>query len=237
MPPFDPQPAQPTVLATPTSPGQDQRIAVVGTGISGLSCAWLLSQRHEVTVFESESRLGGHSNTVDAPVREGTVPVDTGFIVYNEPAYPNLSALFRHLGVPTAASDMSFAVSLDAGRLEYAGTDLRGLFAQKRNLASPRFWSMLRELLRFYREAPRDAQAAGDQALDDYLDARGYGRAFRDDHLYPMAAAIWSAPAARVGRYPVAAFVRFCENHGLCRSATGRSGAPWQAAAASTCSA
>ncbi|MDN6887104.1 NAD(P)/FAD-dependent oxidoreductase [Variovorax sp. CAN2819] len=221
MPPFNAQPAepdQPTLLATPVSPGQRQRIAVVGTGISGLSCAWLLSGRHEVTVFESESRLGGHSNTVDAPVRAGSVPVDTGFIVYNEPAYPNLTALFRHLEVPTAASDMSFAVSLDAGRLEYAGTDLSGLFAQKRNLASPRFWSMLRELLRFYREAPRDARgagAAGDQALDDYLDARGYGRAFRDDHLYPMAAAIWSTPAARVGRYPVAAFVRFCENHGL----------------------
>ncbi|MDP9877550.1 putative NAD/FAD-binding protein [Variovorax boronicumulans] len=200
-------------MPAPVSPGQ--RIAVVGTGIAGLSCAWLLSQRHEVTVFESEPRPGGHSHTVDAPGREGTVPVDTGFIVYNEPAYPNLTALFRHLRVPTAASDMSFAVSLDAGTLEYAGTDLRGLFAQKRNLARPRFWAMLRDLLRFYREAPRDAQAAGDQALDDYLDAHRYGRAFRDDHLYPMAAAIWSTPAAQVGRYPVAAFVRFCENHGL----------------------
>lgn len=205
----------PAALPTPDSVSPGQRIAVVGTGIAGLSCAWLLSKRHEVTVFESEARLGGHSHTVDAPDGKGTVAVDTGFIVYNEPAYPNLTALFRHLEVPTAASDMSFAVSLDAGALEYAGTDLRGLFAQKRNLLRPRFWAMLRELLRFYREAPRDAQAAGDQTLDDYLDAHGYGRAFRDDHLYPMAAAIWSAPAAQVGRYPVAAFVRFCENHGL----------------------
>ncbi|WP_235510100.1 NAD(P)/FAD-dependent oxidoreductase [Variovorax sp. Root473] len=202
-------------LPMPAPVPAGQRIAVVGTGIAGLSCAWLLCGRHEVTVFESEPRPGGHSHTVDAPGRDGTVPVDTGFIVYNEPAYPNLTALFRHLGVPTAASDMSFAVSLDAGRLEYAGTDLRGLFAQKRNLARPRFWAMLRDLLRFYREAPRDAQVAGDQALDDYLDAHGYGRAFRDDHLYPMAAAIWSTPAAQVGRHPVAAFVRFCENHGL----------------------
>jgi len=134
-----------------------RRIAVVGGGIAGLSCAWLLSGRHEVTVFECEGRLGGHSHTVDAPCGRGAVPVDTGFIVYNEPAYPNLAALFRHLGVPTAASDMSFSVSLDGGALEYAGTDLRGLFAQKANLLRPRFWAMLRELLRFYREAPRDA--------------------------------------------------------------------------------
>lgn len=197
---------------------QRQRVAVVGTGIAGLSCAWLLAQEHEVTVFEADARVGGHSHTVDAPVAAGeapTVPVDTGFIVYNEPAYPNLSALFRHLEVPTAATDMSFAVSLDGGALEYAGTDLRGLFAQPRNLVRPRFWAMLSELLRFYREAPRDAAAAGDQTLDAYLDAQGYGRAFRDDHLYPMAAAIWSAAAARVGDHPVASFVRFCENHGL----------------------
>ena len=211
--PFDDAPT-----AAPATPGhrpERQRIAVVGTGIAGMSCAWLLSQRHEVTVFESEPRPGGHSHTVGAPCGGATVPVDTGFIVYNEPAYPNLTALFRHLGVPTRASDMSFGVSLDGGALEYAGTDLRGLFAQPRNLLRPRFWAMLRELLRFYREAPRDAAQAGAQPLDDYLDTHGYGRAFRDDHLYPMAAAIWSTPAAQVGRYPVAAFVRFCENHGL----------------------
>ena len=211
--PFDDAPT-----AAPATPGhrpERQRIAVVGTGIAGMSCAWLLSQRHEVTVFESEPRPGGHSHTVGAPCGGATVPVDTGFIVYNEPAYPNLTALFRHLGVPTQASDMSFGVSLDGGALEYAGTDLRGLFAQPRNLLRPRFWAMLRELLRFYREAPRDAAQAGAQPLDDYLDTHGCGRAFRDDHLYPMAAAIWSTPAAQVGRYPVAAFVRFCENHGL----------------------
>ncbi len=195
--------------------GRPLRIAVVGGGISGLSCAWLLAARHDVTVFEAEGRMGGHSHTVDALCGLRQVPVDTGFIVYNEPAYPNLTALFRHLDVPTRASDMSFAVSLDGGGLEYAGTDLNALFAQRRNLLSPRFWRMLVELLRFYREAPRDAASCGDLALDDYLDARGYGRAFRDDHLYPMGAAIWSSSSAEMGRYPVAAFVRFCQNHGL----------------------
>lgn len=195
---------------TPRSP---LRIAVIGSGISGLSAAWLLSRRHEVTLFEAAGRLGGHSNTVEA---EG-VAVDTGFIVYNEKTYPNLTALFAHLGVPTGETDMSFAVSLDGGRLEYSGTGLRGLFAQPGNLVSPRFHAMLRDLLRFYRAAPRDLPAMGLESLDHYLDANGYGPAFRHDHLYPMAAAIWSTPAAEIGRYPAAAFVRFCENHGLLR--------------------
>ena len=145
----------------------------------------------------------------------GAVSVDTGFIVYNESAYPNLTALFAHLGVATQPSEMSFAVSLDGGALEYSGSGVGGLFAQRANLASPRFWSMLRDLVRFYRQAPADAANFGLQPLDNYLDARGYGRAFRDDHLYPMAAAIWSTPAARIGDYPTEAFVRFCENHHL----------------------
>jgi predicted NAD/FAD-binding protein len=208
------EPAARNILPPQASPGR-LRIAVVGSGISGLSCAWLLAQKHHVEVFEADARIGGHSHTVEAPEGNEAVPVDTGFIVFNEPAYPNLTALFRHLGVTTRASDMSFAVSLDRGALEYAGTDLNGLFAQRGNLLRPRFWSMLAELRRFYREAPRDAASCGDLSLDAYLDARGYGRAFRDDHLYPMGAAIWSSKAAQVGEYPVAAFVRFCQNHGL----------------------
>lgn len=186
-------------------------IAVIGSGISGLSAAWLLSSHHQVTVFEADHRVGGHSNTVDA----GKTPVDTGFIVYNEVTYPNLTALFSFLDVPTKPSDMSFAVSLDGGRLEYSGTGLSGLFAQPANLVSPRFWSMLRDLLRFYRTAPSDAAGMGTLDLGEYLDRKGYGQAFREDHLYPMAAAIWSAPAADIARYPAAAFVGFCENHGL----------------------
>jgi predicted NAD/FAD-binding protein len=205
-------------VRTGNQPGA-MRIAVVGSGISGLSAAWLLGKRHEVTLFEASPRPGGHSHTIEVPAASGTVPVDTGFIVYNEATYPNLTALFAHLGVPTRPSDMSFAVSLDGGRLEYAGTDLQGLFAQWRNLVRPRFWSMLRDLMRFYREAPGDAGRLGDLTLGGYLDRQGYGAAFRHDHLYPMAAAIWSIPARKAMDYPAAAFIRFCDNHGLLRIA------------------
>jgi predicted NAD/FAD-binding protein len=192
-------------------PAEPLNIAVVGSGIAGLSAAWMLSERHRITLFEAEKRIGGHSNTVDA----GSIAVDTGFIVFNEPTYPNLTALFRHLEVATKPSNMTFAVSLDDGRLEYGGSGLGGLFAQPRNLASPRFWSMLGDLLRFYRRAPADAAHLGDMSLGRYLDVNRYGAAFRDDHLYPMAAAIWSTPSADIGRYPAAAFIRFCNNHGL----------------------
>lgn len=198
-------------LGLAAQPGRSLDIAVVGSGISGLSAAWLLSRRHRVVLYEADGRLGGHSHTVDA----AGVAIDTGFIVFNETTYPNLTALFHHVGVATKRSDMSFAVSLDDGRLEYSGTGLPGLFAQGRNAVSPRFWRMLRDLLRFYREAPRDVAALGMMTLDDYLDAAGYGEGFRNDHLYPMAAAIWSTPAARIGAYPAASFIRFCETHGL----------------------
>ena len=193
------------------------KVAVVGTGISGLSAAWLLSQRHDVTVYEQSERIGGHSNTVVASVGEHKIPVDTGFIVFNRPAYPNLSALFEYLGVPTQISDMSLAVSLGGGDLEYSGTGLRGLLAQPGNLFRPRFWSMLRDLAKFYRQATRDADLLKDEtiSLGDYLAAGRYGAAFRDDHLLPMASAIWSAPPSEILSFPVATFIRFQRNHGL----------------------
>ena len=192
-------------------------IAVIGTGISGMAAAWLLSARHRVTVYEKSLRLGGHTNTVEVPSASGAVPVDTGFIVYNERNYPNLAALFRHLEVPTQISDMSFAVSLDQGRLEYAGTGLGTLFAQRSNLFRPRFWVMLRDLLRFYRAAPYLLDDPGHEALTlgAYLESHHYSRAFIEDHLLPMAAAIWSAPMATMRSHPAASFVRFCQNHGL----------------------
>jgi predicted NAD/FAD-binding protein len=200
-----------------------QTIAVVGAGIAGMSAAWLLSQAHEVTVYESEDRLGGHSHTVDAPTGAGQDPdaVDMGFIVYNEPAYPNLTALFRHLGVATKASDMSFGVSLNGGGLEYGGTDLKGWIAQPSNLLRPRFWSMLRDLVRFYRLASSPACALDNSAisLGDFLGAHRFSAAFQDDHLLPQAAAIWSAPVDAIRDYPAAAFIRFCQNHGLLKIA------------------
>ena len=199
-------------------------IAVIGSGISGLSAAWLLDQRHRVTLFEADQRIGGHSHTVDVA---GT-PVDTGFIVYNQQTYPNLTALLGHLKVGSNETEMSFAVSLAGGACEYSGSGVAGLFAQKRNLLRPRFWTMLRDLRRFYREAPGDLAALGEASLEQYLDRAGYGAAFRKDHLYPMAAAIWSSPSLGIRDYPAAAFIAFCQNHALLQ--TGQR-PPWHTVA------
>lgn len=196
-------------------PKSGLNIAVVGSGISGLSAAWLLSQSHAVTVYEANDYIGGHTNTIDIIDDHKTIAVDTGFIVYNEPAYPNLTRLFDYLGVETVATEMSFAVSVAQGALEYAGNGLDRLFAQRKNIVSPRFWRMLLDVRRFYARAPLDAATIGEITLGDYLTRHNYSRAFSEDHLYPMAAAIWSMPASRVGDYPFVPFVNFCVNHGL----------------------
>lgn len=191
-------------------------IAVIGTGISGMAAAWLLARRHQVTVYEKDDRMGGHTNTVTVDTPDAHIDVDTGFIVFNEKNYPNLVALFEHLGIATQPSDMSFSASLDGGRFEYAGTGLGGLFAQPANLLRPRMWSMLRDVMRFYREAPADAgKLRHEITLGEYLKTRHYGKVFINDHLLPMGAAIWSTPVRDMLDYPLEAFVRFCNNHGL----------------------
>jgi len=193
------------------------RIAVVGTGISGMAAAWLLAKRHHVTVYEKDDRLGGHTNTVEVAAGGRIIPVDTGFIVFNERNYPNLVALFDTLGVKTRPSEMSFGASLDDGRFEYSGSGVGGLLAQPLNLLRPRMWSMLRDLQRFFREAPLmlHSPESVDVALGEYLERGGYGKAFAYDYLLPMGAAIWSTPTRDMLNYPLAAFVRFFENHGL----------------------
>jgi predicted NAD/FAD-binding protein len=197
--------------------GSRPKIAVVGGGISGLSAAWLLSQTHDVHLFEAEDRLGGHTMTlkVEDP-NAGTLAIDAGFIVYNEATYPNLTALFDHLRVETRASDMSFAVSMDNGRFEYGSTDLRALFAQKRNLVNPQFWSLLADLRRFYADAPRALIGLDETTtLDEFLRRGGYGAPFRTSHILPQAAAIWSSTVEDIAAFPAASFLRFFLNHGL----------------------
>lgn len=194
-----------------------KRIAVVGSGIAGLSAAWLLSRTHTVTLFEANDYLGGHTHTVDVTLDGITAPVDTGFLVFNERTYPNLIALFDHLDVESTASDMSFSVRLAAARLEWAGSNLSTVFAQRRNLLRPAFWGMLADILRFNKEATALAQQPVDsvQSLGEFLDTGGYGRAFRDWYLLPMAGAIWSCPTAAMLQYPARTFFTFCANHGL----------------------
>lgn len=202
------------------------RIAVVGSGIAGLSAAWLLSRRHEVTLYEADARLGGHTDTHRVEVDGRLLSVDTGFIVHNPVHYPLLTKLFDELGVATQDTTMSFSVH-DAGTgLEYNAGSLDGLFCQRRNLASPRFWGMLRDLARFYREAPALLALPGEgPAIGEYLDANGYGAAFRDQHLVPMAAALWSSPASTIAAFPAKYLVQFMANHQMLQM-TGR--APWR---------
>ncbi|MEY3665433.1 MAG: hypothetical protein RLZZ153_1615 [Pseudomonadota bacterium] len=195
-------------------------IAIVGSGISGCAAAWQLSRWANVTVFESADRLGGHTHTQTIQVDDTEVSVDTGFIVFNHRTYPGLRAWFDLLGVETAKSDMSFSASLNDGALEWCGTDLNSVFAQRKNLLSPRFWGMLADIVRFNRQAPRDAAryrtlSGNGPSLGDYLDQERYGKLFLDAYLLPMAGAIWSCPTEQMRAFPLTTFVQFCENHGL----------------------
>ena len=198
------------------------RIAIVGSGISGLSAAWLLSRQHDVVLFEANDYLGGHTDTHRVEVDGRTLEVDTGFIVHNPGNYPLLTRLFDELGVATQPTTMGFSVQDARSGLEYNATSLDGLFCQRRNLASPRFWGMLRDLARFYRAAPAllDDDRPG-PSLGEYLDANRYGTAFRDQHLVPMASALWSSPEQSVLAFPAKYLVQFMANHHMLQL-TGR---------------
>jgi predicted NAD/FAD-binding protein len=193
------------------------RIAIVGAGISGLGCAWLLDQRHAITLYEAAPRLGGHSNTVDVRHHGRSMPVDTGFIVYNEQNYPDLTRLFRTLGVPTHGSDMSFGVSIDRGRLEYCGNSPTALFAQTGNVLRLDFHRMLLDVLRFNREGARALANGLDEttSLVAFLDRHDFCEPFRRCYLLPMGAAIWSGTIADMLDFPAKSFLRFFANHGL----------------------
>ena len=193
------------------------RVGVVGSGIAGTGAAWLLSQRHHVTLFEAEGRTGGHTHTVDLTLDGLTWPVDTGFLVFNRKTYPHLCGLFAHLGIDIAETTMGFAFSRDDPDLEWAGSNLASVFAQPGNLLRPSFLGMLRDILRFNRETTAMAESGAfpECTLGEFLDQQRYGTGLRDVYLLPMAASIWSCPKAAMLAFPLRSFVQFCHNHHL----------------------
>jgi predicted NAD/FAD-binding protein len=190
------------------------RIAVIGSGIAGLASAYLLSRKHDVTLFEANAHLGGHTHTHTVQQNGRSYRIDTGFIVYNPVHYPLLTKLFDELHVASKPTTMSFSVHNAASGLEYNASHLDALFCQRRNLLSPRFIGMVRDLMRFYREAPALlTESQSNPTLGEYLDERAYGDAFKHDHLVPMASALWSSPAHRILSFPARYLVQFMANH------------------------
>ncbi len=191
------------------------KIAVVGGGISGMAAAYLLRQEHELALFEAAPYIGGHTHTVSVRTERGTHEIDTGFMVFNDWTYPNFVKLLDRLGVASQPTRMSFSVSCESSGLEYNGTTLNTLFAQRRNLLRPRFLRMLGDILRFNREARKNLDCPIESTVDDFLGGGGYSRQFVENYLVPMSASIWSAPPQRILRYPLRFFVRFLHNHGM----------------------
>jgi predicted NAD/FAD-binding protein len=192
------------------------RIAIVGTGISGLTAAHYLRRRHEVVMFEGSDYVGGHTHTVDVEFRGEQATIDTGFIVFNDWTYPNFIRLLTELGVRWQDTDMSFSVRCDRSGWEYNGGSLSGLFVQKRNFFRPAFWWMIRDILRFNRDSPRIlAETDNSETVGDYLKRMGYGASFADRYLIPMGASIWSCPPGVFSKFPIRFIVEFYKNHGL----------------------
>ena len=192
------------------------KIAIVGTGIAGNVAAYRLSQHHDITVFESGSYVGGHTNTIDVFDQGRRIPVDTGFIVFNDRTYPNFIRLLDEIGQESQPSEMSFSVQAESGDLEYKGSSLDALFAQRRNILRPPFYRMVRDILRFNKEASRWLEERDDSAtLGEYLLKHGYSREFADHYLLPMAAAIWSSEPVSILDMPIEFLTRFFKNHGL----------------------
>lgn len=192
-----------------------KKIAIIGSGISGLGAAYLLHPYHDITVYEKNDYIGGHSRTVDVATPEGSVSVDTGFIVFNKLNYPLLDGLFKHLNVPIVKSNMSFGTSIEHGWLEYGTQSLLDMFAQKRNLVRPAFWRMIADIMRFNRSARDYLSADPAMTLGACLDKLKMGAWFRDYYLLAMGGAIWSTPLAGMLEFPAATFIRFFDNHGL----------------------
>ena len=208
----------PSVQAAPAEFGPRRRIAVIGAGVAGLTAAHVLQRAHDVTLFERNGYFGGHTHTVTIESGpDAGLAVDTGFIVYNDRNYPTFRRLLAQLGVASQPSDMSFSFHCEGSGFQYAGNGVRGLFAQRRNLVRPAFARMLLDIARFNRRARADLAtgALAGVTLGDYVDGLSLSRGFADWYLYPMAAAIWSTPAAQVRQFPAMTFVRFFDQHGL----------------------
>jgi predicted NAD/FAD-binding protein len=192
------------------------KVAIIGAGISGLTCAWLLHPHHDITLYESESVVGGHSNTVEFDSEGKTYRIDTGFIVYNDRNYPNFTKLLNRLAIRGVPTEMSFAVRCDRTGIEYSGSGLAGVFAQKRNLLRPSFLRMVADILRFNRAGAEDAERdLGTMTVGEYLSRNGYGTAFSEHYLLPMGAAIWSCPTGTFADFPIQFILEFYRNHGL----------------------
>ena len=195
--------------------GVKKKIAVIGTGISGLGAAYLLNPHHAITVYEKNPYIGGHSRTVEVASKQGAVAVDTGFIVFNYRNYPLLTGLFKHLDVPVCESDMSFGASINQGFMEYGTPRIANIFAQKRNILRLDFWRMIRDILRFNAQAKQFLESDPQISLGACLDRLQMGAWFRNYYLLAMGGAIWSTPLVEMLKFPAATFIRFFDNHGL----------------------